>query len=167
MVSAAGLFAGCKKLKSVKDLKLSKGNNDQCFKECTSLKDIYNVNLNNSSVADAFENCPQNKDYRIWLPIIVSSTTPYDKNNFLGTGLSIEHVKQFFVDDNFIFVDGKYEPFDAQRRINYENVINPERAFVFKYFTHPHADYHDIWGWNTIHDANVYYDGDVTTKVKV
>ena len=167
VVSATGLFAGCKKLKSVKDLKLSKGNNDQCFKECTSLKDVYNVNLNNGSAADAFENCPQNKDYRIWLPIIVNSTTPYDKNNFLGTGLSIEHVKQFFVDDNFIFVDGKYEPFDAQRRINYENAINPERAFVFKYFTHPHADYHDIWGWNTIHDANVYYDGDVTTKVKV
>ena len=167
VVSATGLFAGCKKLKSVKDLKLSKGDNDQCFKECTSLKDVYNVNLNNGSAADAFENCPQNKDYRIWLPIIVNSTTPYDKNNFLGTGLSIEHVKQFFVDDNFIFVDGKYEPFDAQRRINYENAINPERAFVFKYFTHPHADYHDIWGWNTIHDANVYYDGDVTSKVKV
>lgn len=167
VVSAAELFAGCKKLKSIKDLKLSKGNNDQCFKECTSLKDVYNVNLNNGSAADAFNGCPQNKNYRIWLPIIVSSTTPYDKNNFLDTGLSIEHVKQFFVDDNFIFVDGKYEPFDAQRRINYENAINPERAFVFKYFTHPHADYHDIWGWNTIHDANVYYDGDVTTKVKV
>ena len=168
VVSAAGLFAGCKKLKSVKDLKLSKGNNSQCFEKCTSLKEVYNVNLNNGTdFKDIFKECPQNKDYRIWLPIIVESTMPYDKNNFLGTGLSIEHVKQFFVDDNFIFVDGKYEPFDAQRRINYENAINPERAFVFKYFTHPHADYHDIWGWNTIHDANVYYDGDVTTKVKV
>ena len=164
---ATALFCGCKKLKSVKDLKLSKRNNDRCFEKCRSLKEVYNVNLNNGSAVDAFHSCPQNKDYRIWLPIIVNSTTPYDKNNFLDTGLSIEHVKQFFVDDNFIFVDGKYEPFDAQRRINYENAINPERAFVFKYFTHPHADYHDIWGWNTIHDANVYYDGDVTSKVKV
>lgn len=167
VTSASFLFDRCTKLKSVKDLKLAKENNDYCFKECTSLKDVYNVNLNNGSALHAFYGCPQNKDYRIWLPIIVNSTTPYDKNNFLGTDLSIEHVKQFFVDDNFIFVDGKYEPFDAQRRINYENAINPERAFVFKYFTHPHADYHDIWGWNTIHDANVYYDGDVTTKVKV
>ena len=167
VTNAVSLFYGCTKLKSVKDLKLAKENNDYCFDGCTSLKDVYNVNLNNGSAVHAFNGCPQNKDYRIWLPIIVNSTTPYDKNNFLGTCLSIEHVKQFFVDDNFIFVDGKYEPFDAQRRINYENAINPERAFVFKYFTHPHADYHDIWGWNTIHDANVYYDGDVTSKVKV
>ena len=167
VIDASYLFQGCTKLKSVKDLKLAKEKNIKCFDGCTSLKEVYNVNLNNGSAVHAFEGCPQNKDYRIWLPIIVSSTTPYDKNNFLDTGLSNEHVKQFFVDDNFIFVDGKYEPFDAQRRINYENAINPERAFVFKYFTHPHADYHDIWGWNTIHDANVYYDGDVTTKVKV
>lgn len=167
VTNASYLFYRCTKLKSVKDLKLAKENNDYCFKDCTSLKEVYNVNLNNSSVVHAFNGCPQNKDYRIWLPIIVSSTTPYDKNNFLDTGLSIENVKQFFVDDNFIFVDGKYEPFDAQRRINYENAINPERAFVFKYFTHPHADYRDIWGWNEIHSANVYYDGDVTTKVKV
>ena len=167
VTNAVSLFYGCTKLKSVKDLKLAKENNDYCFKDCTSLKEVYNVNLNNGSAVHAFDSCPQNKDYRIWLPIIVNSTIHYDKNNFLDTDLSIEHVKQFFVDDNFIFVDGKYEPFDAQRRINYENAINPERAFVFKYFTHPHADYHDIWGWNTIHDANVYYDGDVTTKVKV
>jgi len=168
VIDASYLFQNCTKLKSVKDLKLAKEKNIECFNGCTSLKEVYNVNLNNGTdFKDMFKECPQNKDYRIWLPIIVNSTTPYNKNNFLGTGLSIEHVKQFFVDDNFIFVDGKYEPFDAQRRINYENAINPERAFVFKYFTHPHADYHDIWGWNTIHDANVYYDGDVTSKVKV
>ena len=167
VINASYLFTECTKLKSVKDLKLCKSKNNYCFSNCTSLKEVYNVNLNSSQLSIMFINCPQNKDYRIWLPIIVESTMPYDKNNFLGTRLSIEHVKQFFVDDNFIFVDGKYEPFDAQRRINYENAINPERAFVFKYFTHPHADYHDIWGWNTIHDANVYYDGDVTAKVKV
>lgn len=167
VIDASYLFENCIKLKSVKDLKLAKEKNKECFKNCTSLKDVYNVNLNNGSAIDAFKNCLQNKDYRIWLPIIVESTTPYDKNNFLKTGLSIEHVKQFFVDDNFIFVDGKYEPFDAQRRINYENAINPERAFVFKYFTHPHADYRDLWGWNEIHDANVYYSGDVTPKAKV
>ena len=167
VINASYLFTECTKLKSVKDLKLCKSKNIYCFSNCTSLKEVYNVNLNSSQLSGMFINCPQNKDYRIWLPIIVDSSIQYNKNNFLGTRLSIEHIKQFFVDDNFIFVDGKYEPFDAQRRINYENTINPERAFVFKYFTHPHADYHDIWGWNTIHDANVYYDGDVTAKAKV
>ena len=147
VIDASYLFESCKKLKSIKDLKLAKEKNKACFKGCTSLKEVYNVNLNNGTeFNDMFDSCPQNKDYRIWLPIIVNSTVPYNKNNFLDTNLSIDHVKQFFVDDNFIFVDGKYEPFDAQRRINYENAINPERAFVFKYFTHPHADYHDIWG---------------------
>ena len=134
------LFEGCKNLKSVKNLKITK-NNRMVFYNCTSLTEVHDVficDTNNGGIFDN-DNCPINESYKIWLPVNIEwgFMPHYDKNNFLGTGISHDKLKTFYVDINSVTIDGVKEPDIEKRKKQYEDLLNPNRDFIFKFISLP------------------------------
>lgn len=127
------IFENCKNLKSVKNLKIS-NNHQTVFSNCISLTEVYDVYISNAYNDVIFYNCPINESYKIWLPTSIGGNIPrYDKNNFLYTGISHDKLKTFYVDINSVTIDGVQEPNIEKRKKQYEDLLNPNRDFIFKF----------------------------------
>ena len=133
VIDSSVLFGSCEKLKSVKNLKLV-GNCNSMFADCLLLKEIINLQLN-MKCTWMFEMCPINESWKIWLPteIKTNEIPPYDKNNFLKTYISPDKLKTFYVDINSVTIDGVQEPNIEKRKKQYEDLLNPNRDFIFKF----------------------------------
>lgn len=133
VIDSSVLFSGCEKLKSVKNLKLV-GDCSGMFINCLLLKEVINLQLN-MKCTWMFEKCPINESWKIWLPteIKTNEIPPYNKNNFLKTYISHDKLKTFYVDINSVTIDGVQEPDIEKRKKQYEDLLNPNRDFIFKF----------------------------------
>ena len=132
------VFAKCKNLKSIKNLKLNKANNEYMFRNCFSLTEIDNLQLN-GNCTNIFSNCQINESWKVWLPTEIDTKTvpSYYKNNFLDTGISYDKLKTFYVDIDSVIIDGVKEPDIEKRKKQYEDILNPNRDFTFKFISLP------------------------------
>lgn len=137
-INSAGVFDSCENLKSVKNLKLNKSNNNIMFNSCSSLTEVDNLQLN-GTCRNIFYNCPVNESWKIWLPTEIDTKTvpSYYKNNFLDTGISYDKLKTFYVDIDSVIIDGVKEPDIEKRKKQYEDILNPNRDFTFKFISLP------------------------------
>ena len=135
---STNLFKFCKNLKLVKNLKLSKSYNTGFFANCESLQKIHSLQLN-GVCTNMFVNCPVNESWKIWLPteIETSKIPVYNKNNFLRTRISHDKLKTFYVDIDSVTIDGVQEPDIEKRKKQYEDLLNPNRDFIFKFISLP------------------------------
>lgn len=160
VVTLYQLFHNCSNLASVKDLKLSTGINDWCFQDCTAMTECYNVFLNETAdLTGVFDNVPQNDTYRIWIPRFITDKSPYSNDNstnFLNTGLSSESVPSVYCDDGFILINDEFIDNQTFRRLEYRNILDPKKNYIFHFFSHIHAHSGD-GGYNELHNVNVYY----------
>lgn len=132
------MFAECNNLKLIKNLKLSKTDNNELFYRCYNLKEVYNLQLN-GIFTNIFKKCHVNESWKIWLPteIETSKLPAYNKDNFLGACISHDKLKTFYVDINSVTIDGVQEPDIEKRKKQYEDILNPNRDFIFKFISLP------------------------------
>ena len=107
------------------------------FYNCTSLTKVYDVFICDIDYNGLFRNCPVNESYKIWLPTNIEYIPHYDKDNFLGTSISHDKLKTFYVDINSVIIYGVQEPDIEKRKKQYENLLNPNRDFIFKFISLP------------------------------
>ena len=132
------MFIYCSNLKSVKNLKLCKGNNASMFRDCFSLSEVDNLQLE-GRCTDIFLNCHINNSWKVWLPTEIDTKTipSYNKDNFLEMTVSHNQLKTFYVDIDSVTIDGVKEPDIEKRKKQYEDILNPNRDFTFKFISLP------------------------------
>lgn len=133
------MFASCENLKSIKNLKLFKEDNSRFFIYCKSLQEVNNLQLN-GDCTNIFYQCPVNESWKIWLPTeIETSNSPpsYNKDNFLGTRISYDKLKTFYIDIDSVTINGIKKPNIEKRKKQYEDLLNPNRDFTFKFISLP------------------------------
>lgn len=160
VTDAYGLFRDCPKLTTVKNLKLSTGINDWAFQNDTALKTLENVYLNESgSYTGIFDGAAQNSTWKIWRPKYVKDKEPYNigSDNIFGTALDPEKVPVLWVDDGYITIKNEFIDVQSLRRLNYINIVDPDKKYAWKFFTHPYILTAEHFGYNKMKETQVYY----------
>ena len=154
-----GLFRNCTALKSVKNLKLSKGINDWTFQNCSSLQECEDVYLNETpNNIGVFDSTSQNENWKIWLPRFIENNDPYNygSDSILESGIT-EVVKSLYIDDGFILINDSLIDNTYERRKEYKNIIDPDNKHTLKFFMHILIHDATYFGFNELKDATVYY----------
>ena len=160
VINAYGLFKNCPKLAAVRNLKLSTGVNDYIFQNNTALKTLENVYLNEfGSYTGIFDSAAQNSTWKIWCPKYIKNKDPYNSgsDNIFGTKLNPEKVPVLWVDDGYIIIKNEFISIQSLRRLNYVNIVDPDKKYAWKFFTHPYVLTTEHFGYNKMTDTSVYY----------